>query len=41
LATLLKKLMAPFTQEKERHERRNKEREEMKGHNNGRHDNEL
>lgn len=33
--------MAPFTQEKERHERRNKEREEMKGHNNGRHDNEL
>lgn len=41
LATLLKNLLAPLTQEKERHERRDKEGEEIKGHNNGRHDNEL
>jgi hypothetical protein len=41
LATLLKTLLAPLTREKERHERRNKEGEELKGHNIGRHDNEL
>jgi hypothetical protein len=38
---LLKNLLAPLRKEKERHERRNKEGEEIKGHNNGRHDNEL
>jgi len=37
----LKTLLAPLTQEKERHERRNMEGEEIKGHNIGRHDNEL
>jgi hypothetical protein len=41
LATLSKILLAPLTQEKERHERRNKKGEEIEGHNNGRHDNEL
>jgi hypothetical protein len=30
-ATLLKKLLAPLTQEKERHENRTKEGEEIKG----------